>query len=191
VVRLPFRTAAVYLPVLLQLRAGRGSDSPVTSGAVLLQLIRDAFPGRAVRGVGDAAYHGEALLVTGTTWTNRLPANSSLFAWAPPRTGKRGRPRLTGTKLPKAVACTVPFGVVIQPMVTAWYSLHGYGPTDVTDRASEQPRYQTRTEPSFENMIFKPRTRSGGRRTRTERPSPSGNGTTGTWPRSEHRPATI
>jgi hypothetical protein len=101
VVRLPFCTAAVCLPVLLRLWAGKGSDSPVTLGAQLLQLMRDAFPDRVVHGVGDAAYHGEALLVTGTTWTTRLPANSSLFAWAPPRTGKRGRPRLKGTKLPK------------------------------------------------------------------------------------------
>jgi hypothetical protein len=212
-----------------------------------------------VHGVGDAAYHGEALLVTGTTWTTRLPANSSLFAWAPPRTGKRGRPRQKGTKLPKlkdiaaaatwvrttvyrygrtetvdlavieaiwygpfantpghvvlvrdvdstkaydlalfttdttasgeqvveryavrwsiepsnatgkqqmgvgqarnrlpkAVERTVPFGMIIQSMVTAWYALYGYDPADVTDRAIDQPWYRTKTEPSFEDMILK------------------------------------
>lgn len=259
VVRLPFCTAAVCLPVLLRLWAGKGSDSPVTLGSVLLRQIRDAFPGRAVHGVGDAAYHGEALLVAGTSWTTRLPANSSLFAWAPPRTGKRGRPRLKGAKLPKlkdiastaswvrttvyrygrtetvdlavieaiwygpfantpghvvlvrdigsakaydlalfttdttadgeaivgryavrwsiepsnatgkqqmgvgqarnrlpkAVERTVPFGMIIQSMVTAWYALYGYDPADVTDRAIAQPWYRTKTEPSFEDMIIK------------------------------------
>jgi hypothetical protein len=52
VVRLPFCTAAVCLPVLLRLWAGKGSDSPVTLGSVLLQLIGDAFPGRVVHGSG-------------------------------------------------------------------------------------------------------------------------------------------
>jgi hypothetical protein len=101
VVRLPFCTAPVCLPVLFRLWAGKGSDSPVTLGAALLERIRAAFPGRVVHGVGDAAYHGKALLVAGTTWTTRLPGNASLHAPAPPRTGRRGRPRLKGAKLPK------------------------------------------------------------------------------------------
>ena len=99
VVRLPFVTAPVCLPVLFRLWAGKGSDSPVTLGAHLLQLIRDAFPDRMVHGVGDAAYHGRPLLVNGTTWTTRLPGNAALYAPAPPRTGKRGRPRLKGARL--------------------------------------------------------------------------------------------
>jgi hypothetical protein len=258
VVRLPFCTAPVCLPVLLRLWAGKGSDSPVTLGAGLVELIRGAFPGR-VHGVGDAAYHGKALLVADTTWTTRLPANASLFAWAPPRTGKRGRPRLKGAelgklrdmaavatwtrtsvyrygrtetvdlavieaiwygpfantpghcvlvrevdstkaydlalfttdttatpeqiveryavrwsiepsnatgkqqmgvgqarnRLPRAVERTVPFGMIIQSMVIAWYALYGYEPADVTDRAIAQPWYRTKTEPSFEDMITK------------------------------------
>jgi hypothetical protein len=101
VVRLPFTTAPVCLPVLFRLWAGKGSDSPVTLGGQLLQLIRDTFPDRVVHGVGDAAYHGKLLLVNDTTWTTRLPGNAALHAPAPPRTGKRGRPRLKGHKLPK------------------------------------------------------------------------------------------
>ena len=37
-----------------------------------------------MHGVGDAAYHGKPLLVAGTTWTTRLPANAALFDTAPP-----------------------------------------------------------------------------------------------------------
>jgi hypothetical protein len=259
VVRLPFTTAPVCLPVLFRLWAGKGSDSPVVLGAVLLQRIRGAFPDRVVHGVGDAAYHGRPLLVDGTTWTTRLPANASLHAPAPPRTGRRGRPRLKGAKLPrlkdlagaaawvrttvyryghhetvdlavipaiwygpfantagqvvlvrdpgsakaydlalfttdatatgetiteryavrwsiepsnangkqhmgvgqarnrlpKAVERTVPFGMIIQSMVIAWYALYGHDPADVTDRAAAQPWYQAKTEPSFEDMITK------------------------------------
>ena len=247
------------LPVLLRLWAGKGSDSAVTLGAGLLERIRAAFPDRQVHGVGDAAYHGKALLVADTTWTTRLPGNASLSARAPPRTGKRGRPRLKGAKLgklkdlataatwtrtsvyrygrtetvdlaiieaiwygpfantpghavllreaglderlrpgpvhhrhhratragrrtvrgalvhrtvqrrgkqhtgvgqarnrlPKAVERTVPFGMIIQSMVIAWYALYGYDPADVTDRAIAQPWYRTKTEPSFEDMITK------------------------------------
>jgi DDE superfamily endonuclease len=259
VVRLPFCTAPVCLPVLLRLWAGKGSTTPVELAAVLLGLIRAEFPDREVHGVGDAAYHGQPLLVAGTTWTTRLPANASLFDTAPPRTGRRGRPALKGRKLgrPAAlaataawrtttvyrygrtetvqvaeVACiwygsfgnrpgrcvlvrelgstkaydlalftldpaatgeqvveryavrwsiepanavgkqqvgvgqarnrvknaverTVPFGMLVQSLVVVWYALHGYHPDDVSARRLAQPWYQTKTEPSFEDMITK------------------------------------
>ena len=57
-----------------------------------------------MHGVGDAAYHGKPLLVAGTTWTTRLPANAALYDLAPARTGKRGRPALKGAKLGKPIA---------------------------------------------------------------------------------------
>ena len=128
VVRLPFVTAAVCLPVLFRLWAGKGSDSPVTLGAHLLALVRDTFPDRAVHGVGDAAYHGRPLLVDGTTWTTRLPGNAALYAPAPPRTGKRGRPRLKGARLPdlKTLAVTASW---------ARTRVHRYGRTEAVDIA--------------------------------------------------------
>jgi hypothetical protein len=94
----------------------------------VLQQIRDAFPDRAVHGVGDAAYHGKPLLVTGTTWTTRLPANAALFAPAPPRTGKRGRPRLKGAKPPK---------LKDQAATATWVrtTVHRYGHTETVDLA--------------------------------------------------------
>ena len=212
-----------------------------------------------MHGVGDAAYHGRPLLVEGTTWTTRLPGNAALYAPAPPRTGKRGRPRLKDTRLPdlktlaaetirartqvyryghtetvdiavadaiwygpfgsttgrvvlqrdpdstnaydlalfttdtnttseqiveryavrwsiepsnanskqhtgvgqarnrlpRAVERTVPFGMIVQSMVITWYALYGYDPADVTSRSIAQPWYQTKTEPSYEDMILK------------------------------------
>jgi len=201
-------------------------------------------------------------VVPGTTWTTRLPINAALFATAPPRTGRRGRPALKGHKLgrPAAlatgiaaagwrttsvyrygrtetvqvteVACiwygsfgnrpgrcvllrelgssnaydlalftldpaatgeqvveryavrwsiepanavgkqqmgvgqarnrvknaverTVPFGMLIQSLVVIWYALHGHHPDDALARRLAQPWYQTKTEPSFEDMITK------------------------------------
>ena len=79
VVRLPLCTAPVCLPVLMRLWAGKGTTTPVELAAQLLGLLAGAFPDRVVHGVGDAAYHGTALLVPGVTWTTRLPANAALF----------------------------------------------------------------------------------------------------------------
>jgi hypothetical protein len=108
VVRLPFCTAPVCLPVLLRLWAGKGTTTPVELAAQLLKLITELitaeFPDRDVHGVGDAAYHGKPLLVAGATWTTRLPANACLFDTAPPRTGRRGRPALKGRKLGRPTA---------------------------------------------------------------------------------------
>ena len=78
VVRLPWCTAPVCLPVLFRLWAGKGTASPVELAGELLGLIAAEFDGRRVHGVGDAAYHGKPLLVPDTTWTTRLPANAAL-----------------------------------------------------------------------------------------------------------------
>ena len=259
VVRLPFCTAAVCLPTLFRLWAGKATTTPVELAGQLLGLVAEAFPDRAVHGVGDAAYHGKPLLVPGTTWTTRLPASAALFDVAPPPTGKPGRRALKGARLGKlaalaagavwekttvyrygrtetvylarlrciwygsfgnavrwcvlvrelgsarpcdlalftldaaaaaaqvveryavrwsiepanavgkqqmgvgqarnrvknAVERTVPFGMLIQSMVTVWYTLHGHHPDDVLARRLAEPWYQTKTEPSFEDMITK------------------------------------
>jgi len=63
--------------------------------------------------VADSAYAGKALrdLPGSVTWTTRLRSNASLYQLAPPRTGRRGRPRLKGNKLSSftALATTMTF----------------------------------------------------------------------------------
>ena len=49
--------------------------------------------------MGDAAFHGQALICEGATWTTRLPANAALYGPRPAPTGKRGRPRKKGHRL--------------------------------------------------------------------------------------------
>jgi hypothetical protein len=259
VVRLPWCTAPVCLPVLFRLWAGKGTTSPVELAGELLGLIAAEFGGRRVHGVGDAAYHGKPLLVPATTWTTRLPANAALYDLAPPRTGRRGRPALKGVKLGtpalvaagadwrkarvvrygrtecvylaevaciwygsfgntvgrcvlvrehdsiksydlalftldetvaatevveryavrwsiepsnavgkqqmgvgqarnrvrRAVERTVPFGMLIQSLVIVWYAVSGYHCDDVVLRRRAEPWYDTKTEPSFEDMLTK------------------------------------
>ena len=91
------------LPVLLRLWRGKGTTSPVQLAAELISLLAQGFPDRSVHAVGDAAYHGKALLVPATTITTRLPANAALYTLAQPRTGKRGRPRSKGARLGRPV----------------------------------------------------------------------------------------
>jgi hypothetical protein len=244
---------------LFRLWAGKVSASPVELAGQPLGLIAAELPGRRLHGVGDAACHGKPLLVAGTTWTTRLPANAALYDLAPPRTGRRGRPALKGAglgrpaavaarvadwekvtvarygrtesvflaevpciwygfgntvgrcvlvrdegsvrpydlalftvdttataagvvgryavrwsiepanatskqqtgvgqarnRVPKAVERTVPFGMLVQTLVIIWYALHGYQPEDVLARRLAEPWYDSKTEPSFEDMIVK------------------------------------
>ena len=99
VLKLPFCSSPAALPVLFRLWRGKGTASPVELAGQMLEKLAAAFPGRAVHGTGDAAFHGERLVIEGTTWTTRLPANAVLHGPRPPRTGKRGRPRAKGARL--------------------------------------------------------------------------------------------
>ena len=117
VVRLPFCTRPVCLPVLARLvlpgktrparvkkrkKAAPAPGTKVSAAASLVTLLAAAFPGRAIHVVADAAYHGPALkhLPPAVTWTCRLRANAVLYDLAPPRApGTRGRPRRKGDRL--------------------------------------------------------------------------------------------
>jgi hypothetical protein len=113
IVALPFCTRPVCLPVLARLHVpGRGRTgrkarrraapaSTVSCAVALVALLAGAFPGRAVHVVADAHYHGPALrdLPGNVTWTTRLPKNAVLYALAPPRVRKPGRPPRKGPRL--------------------------------------------------------------------------------------------
>ena len=99
VVRLPCCPSPVALPVLFRLWRGKGTASQVQLAAGLMELLVKAFPGRQVHGTGDAAFHGEPLVIKGSTWTTRLPASAVISGPKPPPTGRRGRPRKQGNRI--------------------------------------------------------------------------------------------
>ena len=55
----------------------------------------------------------------------------------------------------KAVERTVPFALLVHTLIVCWYAMHGYDPADIDARRQEQPWYQEKTEPAFEDMVIK------------------------------------
>jgi DDE superfamily endonuclease len=99
VLQLPCRPSPVALPVLFRLWRGKGTPSQVRLAADLTELLVKAFPGRKAHGTGDAASHGEPLVIKSATWTTRLPASAVIHEPKPPPTGQRGRPRNRGDRI--------------------------------------------------------------------------------------------
>ena len=99
VVQLPCCPSPVALPVLFRLWRGKGTPSQVQLAAQMLEILVKAFPERQVHGTGDAAFHGEALVIEGATWTTRLPSSAVIWGPKPPPSGQRGRPREKGDRI--------------------------------------------------------------------------------------------
>ncbi|MFJ3235706.1 transposase [Streptomyces sp. NPDC086787] len=75
--------------------------SKVDLAAAMIRLLAACHWRRRIHVAADAAYHGKALrnLPATCTFTTRLPGSAVLYDPAPPRTGRRGRPALKGTRL--------------------------------------------------------------------------------------------
>jgi hypothetical protein len=99
-VTLPFCSRPVALPVLAAL-AVKGAQSKPDLARDLLDAIAERFPDREIHLVADAAYGCDAFagLGHGMTMTTRARVNAVFSHLAPPRTGKRGRPRLKGERI--------------------------------------------------------------------------------------------
>jgi hypothetical protein len=119
VVTLRFCSRPVALPVLAKLVHKDIKPAPA-SRLLLAQQMTAALvrtlPGRQIRVVADAAYAGKDLarLPASVTWTTRLRKDAALYELPGPRTGKRGRPRVKGGRLPSlaALADAAPFALV-------------------------------------------------------------------------------
>jgi SRSO17 transposase len=112
-VRLPFMARPVCLPVLFRLwqpkrkQIPKGKPDPERSSKPelareMVDLIAARHPARKLHVVGDSAYGAGAWrgLPRQVTLTVRPRKDAALYALAPPRTGKRGRPALKGARLP-------------------------------------------------------------------------------------------
>jgi hypothetical protein len=142
IVTLPFLGRPVCLPVLARLVVkNTTSSSRLYLARTMIDALAGALPGRTIHGVGDAAYSGKDLrgLDDRVTWTTRLRSDAALYDPAPRRTGRPGRPRLKGERLPalKVLAARARFtpvtvrryghtGTVATAVIGClWYSVFG------------------------------------------------------------------
>lgn len=100
IVTLPVLTRPVALPVLTAL-AVKGGGSKPDLARDLVDLIAEQFTDRQIHIVGDGAYGCAAFigLGEGMSMTTRAKSNAVFHQPAPPRTGRRGRPRLKGERI--------------------------------------------------------------------------------------------
>lgn len=100
IVTLPWLSRPVALPVLAVL-AVKGEHTKPDLARDLVDLIAEHFAERDIHIVADAAYGCGAFagLGHGMTMTTRARTNSVFSQPAPPRTGKRGRPKLKGERI--------------------------------------------------------------------------------------------
>ena len=106
IVHLPFVTRAVCLPILARLWIpGDPDHTPLILARELLDLVCGHLGDRPVHLVGDAAYIGKPLqgLPKRVTVTARLRSDAALYAPPPPPTGRPGRPRVKGHRLPELI----------------------------------------------------------------------------------------
>jgi Transposase DDE domain len=79
----------------------------------MAEAIAGVLPGRVIHVVADSAYAGGELkkLPPRVTWTTRLRKDAALYGLPPERTGRRGRPREKGDRLPSlaTLAATAAF----------------------------------------------------------------------------------
>jgi hypothetical protein len=103
VVRLPFMSRPVAVLVMAKLVIkGSNSKSRLWLARRMAGRLAAALPGRQIRVVADSAYAGGELkgLPAQVSWTTRLRKDAALHDLPPARTGRPGRPRVKGGRLP-------------------------------------------------------------------------------------------
>jgi len=148
VVRLRFMSRPVAVPVMAKLVIkGSNSRSRLWLARRMAERLAGALPGRRIRVVADSAYAGGELkgLPAGISWTTRLRKDAALHGLPPARTGRPGRPRVKGDRLPSLakLAAAAEFSqvtvtrygrteTVAAAVVTClWYSVFGSRPVTV------------------------------------------------------------
>ena len=147
-VRLPVVSRPVAVPVMAKLVIkGTMSASRLWLARRMVTRLAAELPGRQVHVTADSAYAGEELkqLPDGVTWTTRLRSNAALYGLPPERTGRKGRPRVKGDRLPSLakIAAAAAFSqvtvtrygktetIAAAAVTCLWYSVTGTMPVTV------------------------------------------------------------
>jgi hypothetical protein len=145
---LPMVSRPVAVPVMAKLVIkDTASASRLWLARRMVTRLARELPGRQLHVTADSAYAGEELkqLPAGVTWTTRLRSNAALHDLPPERTGKRGRPRKKGDRLPALakIAAAAAFSqvtvtrygktetIAVHALTCLWYSVTGTAPVTV------------------------------------------------------------
>jgi len=145
---LPVISRPVAIPVMAKLVIkDTTSSSRLWLARRMVTRLAAGLPGREINVTADSAYAGEELkqLPDGVTWTTRLRANAALYELPPARTGKKGRPRKKGNRLPSLakIAAAAAFSqvtvtrygktetIAVHAFTCLWYSVTGTKPVTV------------------------------------------------------------
>ena len=97
----PWGGCPIGLPVNVRLRPKNDSTSTVEHAAKMMRELADWLPDREFHLCADGAYASLAGAgLPRCQLTSRMRRDAALYEPAPPRTGKRGRPRTRGARLP-------------------------------------------------------------------------------------------
>jgi hypothetical protein len=132
-VALPFvPQRTLCLPVLARLWCPKRTATRLELGVELVRLLAERYATRRIHLACDAAYAGKALraLPEQVTVTVRMRADAALFQLPPPPTGRPGRPRSRGDRLPELI-------VIAALTATGWQHalVCRYGRTDPVELA--------------------------------------------------------
>ena len=147
-VRLPMISRPVAVPVMAKLVIkGTASASRLWLARRMVTRLARELPGRQIHVTADSAYAGEELkqLPDGVTWTTRIRSNAALHGLPPGRTGRKGRPRKKGDRLPSLakIAAGAAFWqvtvtrygktetIAVHAFTCLWYSVAGAAPVTV------------------------------------------------------------
>jgi DDE superfamily endonuclease len=147
-VRLPMVSRPVAVPVMAKLVIkGTASASRLWLARRMVTRLAAGFPGQRFSVTADSAYVGDELkkLPAAVTWTTRLRSNAALHGLPPERTGRKGRPRLKGDRLPPLakIAAAAAFSqvtvtrygktrtIAVHALTCLWYSVTGPAPVTV------------------------------------------------------------
>jgi len=100
-VNAPWGAMPIGIPINARLHRKHDPISTVAHATAMLQQLADWLPDKTLQVCADGAYASLAGAdLPRTHLTSRMRRDAALFEAAPPRTGKRGRPRLRGERLP-------------------------------------------------------------------------------------------
>jgi hypothetical protein len=115
----PWGETPIAPPVNARLHRKNDTTSTVEHAATMVRELAGRLPDRQFHLCGDGAY--ASLCGAGlprTHVTSRIRRDAALYQPAPPRTGRRGRPRTKGERLP------TPAGIATTARATDWQQVH-------------------------------------------------------------------